>query len=105
MDKFVEKHIRDLKKLRDKNVTARTPQTTIKRIDQIIKLYTDRRIARVSTAESLIKGLLSTDKRTYDKAFDKFKQNIDKWKGSETLSKKITEAKKKNQKKLILLNT
>ena len=99
MDKFVEKHIRDLKKLRDKNITARTTQATKKIIDQIIQLYTDRRIARVSTAESLIKGLLSTDKRTYDKAFEKFRENIDKWKGSETLSKRLTEAKKKKQKK------
>ena len=85
--------------IRDKNVTAKTTQATKKRIDQIIKLYTDRKIARVSTAENLIKGLLSTNKRTYDKAFQKFKDNIDKWNGAETLSKRLTEAKKKKQKK------
>lgn len=34
-----------------------------------------------------------------DKAFQKFRDNIDKWKGAETLSKRLTEAKKNKQKR------
>ena len=61
MDKFVESGINQLKTLRRKNITDKTTQATKKRIDQIIQLHKDRKIARVSTAERLIKGLTSTD--------------------------------------------
>lgn len=54
MDKFVESGINQLKTLRRKNITDKTTQATKKRIDQIIQLYKDRKIARVSTAERLI---------------------------------------------------
>ena len=46
----------------------------------------------------MVKGLLSIDKKVYDKAFTKFKDNIDKWKGSTTLSNRLNE-KKKNKAK------
>ena len=97
MDRFVASQIVELKRLRNRNVTNATTQATKKRIDQIIKLYTDRKIAKVSTAESMIKGLTSTDKKVYDKAFTKFKDNIDKWKGSTTLSNRLNEKKKIKQ--------
>ena len=99
MDKFVESQIGSLKRLKNELITASTKQATKKRIDQIIQLYKQRKIAKVPTAESMIKGLLSTDKKLYDKTFQKFKDNIDKWKGAETLSTRLNEAKKKKQKK------
>ena len=67
MNDFVRKHIDDLKALKTKSITDKTTQATIKRIDQIIKLYSERKIARVSTAEKFIKGLTSTDKKLMTK--------------------------------------
>ena len=63
MDKFVESQINTLEKLVQKNTTANTTQATKKRVKQIIQLYKQRKIAKIATAESMIKGLLSTDKR------------------------------------------
>ena len=83
--------------MKKRNVTNTTTQATKKRIDQIIKLYTDRKIAKISTAESMIKGLTSTDKKVYDKTFQKYKDNIDKWKGAKTLSQRFSEAKKEER--------
>ena len=99
MDKFVRKHIKELKDLKQNKITERTTKATVKRIDQIIKLYTDRKIARVSTAESMIKGLTSTDKKVYDKTFQKYKDSINKWKETQTLSSRLSEAKKRKEKK------
>ena len=67
MNDFVKKHISDLKILKAELITDKTIQATKKRIDQIIKLYSDRKIARVSTAERFIKGLTSTDKKLMTK--------------------------------------
>ena len=98
MDKFVESGINQLKTLRRKNITDKTTQATKKRIDQIIQLYKDRKIARVSTAERLIKGLTSTDKKMYDKTFNEFKSKIDEWKKAPTLSERLNEKKKQKAK-------
>ena len=98
MDKFVESQIKGLEKLVQENTTANTTQATKKRVKQIIQLYKQRKIAKIATAESMIKGLSSTDKKVYDKAFTKFKDNIDKWKGSETLSNRLNEKKKEKAK-------
>ena len=94
MNDFVKKHIDDLKEINTKNTTNKTTQATIKRIDQIIKLYSERKIPRVSTAEKFIQGLTSTDKKTYDKTFNEFKTKIDEWKNAPTLSDKMKEVKK-----------
>ena len=99
MNRFVASQVVQLKVLKKRNVTNATTQATKKRIDQIIKLYTDRKIAKISTAESMIKGLTSTDKKVYDKTFQKYKDNIDKWKGANTLSQRFSEAKKRREKK------
>ena len=99
MNDFVRKHIDDLKALKTKSITDKTTQATIKRIDQIIKLYSERKIARVSTAEKFIKGSTSTDKKTCDKTFNEFKNKIDAWKNAPRLSDKMKDVKKEAKKK------
>ena len=64
MDKFVKSQISQLEELAQANTKANTRQATKKRVKQIIQLYKDRKIAKIATAESMIKGLLSTDKKS-----------------------------------------
>jgi len=55
-NKFVERNISELKKLKRKQITDTTTKATQKRIDEIIKLYTERKISNVATAENYIRG-------------------------------------------------
>ena len=64
MSKILRSNIDNLKKkLKTKSITDKTTQATKNRLGQIIQLYTDRKISKVSTAENFIKGLTSTDKK------------------------------------------
>ena len=71
----------------------------MKRIDEIIKLYTERKISNVATAENLIKGLTSDNKRTYEKTFKKYKDNINKFKEIKPIKERIAEIKEQNKDK------
>ena len=99
MNKFVERNINELKKLKRKQITDKTTQATKKRIDEIIKLYTERKLSNVATAENYIKGLTSTNKKVYDKTFQKYKDNIIKIKETKPLKERMNETKKRNKKK------
>ena len=94
MSKFVQRNINELKRLKQSN-TKNSNRATVKRVDEIIKLYTERNISNVATAENLIKGLTSDDKRTYDKAFQKYKDNIKKVQRSQTNKRKNSRDKGK----------
>ena len=98
MNKFVERNIRELKRLKGKQITDKTTQATKKRIDEIIKLYTERKLSNVATAENYIKGLTSTNKKVYDKTFQKYKDNISKIKETKPLKERMAETKKRKQK-------
>ena len=104
MNKFVQRNINDLKRLKQKNVSENTSQANKKRIDELIKLYSNRKITNVATAENLIKGLTSDNKKTYDKAFQKYKDNIKKFKESKPLNQRMSEAKERKKKKTYLIN-
>ena len=95
---FVVKNISDLNKLKNKSVSDNTSKTNKKRIDEVIKLYTQRKISNVATAENLIKGLTSSNKKTYDKTLQKYNDNIKKFKDAKPLKERMGEAKKRNQK-------
>ena len=101
MNKFVQRNINDLKRLKQKNVSENTSQANKKRIDELIKLYSNRKITNVATAENLIKGLTSDNKKTYDKAFQKYKDNIKKFKESKPLNQRMAETKERKKKKHI----
>ena len=98
-NKFVERNISELKKLKHKQITDNTTKATQKRIDEIIKLYTERKISNVATAENLIKGLTSTNKKIYDKTFQTYKDNIQKFKETKPLKERMGEAKRRKVKK------
>ena len=68
MSKFLQRNINELNKLKI-NSTQSATIATKNRVDEIIKLYTERKLSNVATADNLIKGLTSTDKKVYDKAF------------------------------------
>ena len=96
MSKFIQRNINELKRLKQSN-TKNSNKATVKRVDEIIKLYSERNISNVATAENLIKGLTSDDKRTYDKAFQKYKDNIKKVQRSQTNKRKNSRDKGKEQ--------
>ena len=104
MNKFVVSNISQLKKLKQKSIGDTTTQVNKKRIDEIIKLYTERKISNVAAAENLIKGLTSSNKKVYDKAFQKYKDNINKFKEAKPLKERMAETKKRKQKNTYFVN-
>ena len=96
MSKFLQRNINELNKLK-RNSTQSANNATKKRVDEIIKLYTERKLSNVATAENLIKGLTSTDKKVYDKAFQKYKDNIKKIKDTKPLNQRMTETRAKKE--------
>ena len=64
-------------------------------VDKIIKLYGERKISSIATAENLIKGLTSSYKKVYDKAFQKYKDSIKELKEKQPLNQRMAETKKK----------
>jgi len=103
MSKFIQRNINELKRLKQSN-TKNSNKATVKRVDEIIKLYTERNISNVATAENLIKGLTSDDKRTYDKAFQKYKDNINKFKEAKPIKERIGETRERNKDKTYFIN-
>ena len=55
-------------------------------VDEIIKLYGERKISNIATAENLIKGLTSSNKKVYDEAFQKYKDSIKELKKKQPLN-------------------
>ena len=98
MSKFLQCNINELNKLK-RNSTQNANNATKKRVDEIVKLYTERKLSNVATAENYVKGLTSTDKKAYDKAFQKYKDNIKKIKDTKPLNERMAEARANNKKK------
>ena len=57
MNKFVESNIRQLKKLKGKQITDKTTQATKKRIDEIIRLYSERKLSNGANRRELYQRL------------------------------------------------
>ena len=95
MNKFIQSNLVKLNHLKDK-VSEGANKATQKRIDEIIKLYQERKIGNIATAENLIKGLTSKNKRTYEKAFEQYKDTIPKIKKSRPLNERLAETKSQN---------
>ena len=99
---FVERNISELEKFNHKQITGATTKATQKRIDEIMKLYIERKVSNVATAENLIKGFTSTNKKVYDKTFQKYQDNVQKFKETKPLKEKNRGSKKKKGKDNIL---
>ena len=98
MNKFVESNVRKLNKLKQERINSsnKITQATKNRLNQIVTLYKDRKIANVATAENFIKNLTSTNKRTAEKARDKYNETIKDFKKSKPLNERIAEKKGKD---------
>ena len=79
MNKFVESNVRKLNKLKQERINSsnKITQATIKRLNKVIALYKDRIMLNVATAENFIKNLTSPNKRTAEKARDKYNKMIE----------------------------
>ena len=95
MNKFLVRNISELKKLKGKRINDKTTKATKKIIDDIIELYTERKISNVATAENYIRCLTSDNKRVYDKIWEPYKSTIQKFKEQKPLNKRLEETKKK----------
>ena len=103
MNKFIQRNINQLKRQKTRSIEGAT-KATVKRIDEIIKLYTERKISNKTTAENLIKGLTSDNKKVYDKALQKYKESVKDLKERQPLNKRMAEARKKKEKNTYLIN-
>ena len=103
MNKFIASNVNQLRRLKAKNIEGAT-KANVKRIDEIIKLYGERKISNIATAENLIKGLTSSNKKVYDKAFQKYKDSIKELKEKQPLNQRMAEAKKRKKKNTYLVS-
>ena len=100
MNKSILRNINYLRGLKREKIEGAT-QATVKRIDEIIKLYSERKISNRTTAENLIKGLTSSNKQVYDKTFQQYKDSIKELKEKQPLNQRMAEAKKRKKRTLI----
>ena len=103
MNKFIASNVNQLRKLKAKNIEGVT-KANVKRLDEIIKLYGERKISNIATAENLIKGLTSSNKKVYDKAFQKYKDSIKELKEKQPLNQRMAEARKRKKKNTYLVS-
>ena len=103
MNKFIQRNINQLKRLKTKTTEGAT-KATVKRIDEIIKLYTERKISNKTTAENLIKGLTSDSKKQKDKALQKYKDSIKELRERQPLNQRMAESRKRKKKNTYLVN-
>ena len=99
MNKFIASNVNQLRRLKAKNIEG-AAKANVKRIDEIIKLYGERKISNIATAENLIKGLTSSNKKVYDNAFHKYKDSIKELKEKQPLNQRMAEAKKEKEEHL-----
>ena len=91
-----------MRRLKAKNIEGAT-KANVKSIDEIIKLYGERKISNIATAKNLIKGLTS-NKKVYDNAFHKYKDSIKELKEKQPLNQRMAEAKKRKKKNTYLVS-
>ena len=103
MNKSILQNVKNLRWLKSQKIEGAT-QATVKRIDEIIKLYGERKISNKTTAENLIKGLTSSNKKVYDKTFQKYKDSIKELKEKQPLNQRMAEARKRKKKNTYLVS-
>ena len=103
--KIIRNHLRNLR-IDAKNYTKTLNEETQKlnkakqkKVNEVIRLFEERKITQNTTAQKIIKGLLSPKPAEYQKALTQYKENIDKWKENEPLNKRMAGAKEENKRK------
>ena len=97
MNKFIQRNINQLKRQKNRSIEKAT-KATVKRIDEIIKLYTERKISNKTTADNVIKGLTSENKKVYDKALQKYKDSVKDLTERQPLNQRMAEARQRKEK-------
>ena len=103
--KIIRNHLRNLR-IDAKNYTEtlneetqKLNKTKQKKVNEVIRFFEERKITQNTTAQKLIKGLLSPKPAEYQKALTQYKENIDKWTENEPLNKRMASAKEENKRK------
>ena len=103
MNKFIASNVNQLRRLKAINIEGAT-KANVKRMDEIRKLYGERKISNIATAENLIKGLTSSNKKVYDQEFQKYKDSIKELKEKQPLNQRMAETKKRKTKNTYLVS-
>ena len=103
--KIIKNHLRNLR-IDAKNYTKtlneetqKLNKTKQKKVNEVIRLFEERKITQNTTAQKLIKGLLSPKPAEYQKALTQYNENIDTWRENEPLNKRMAGAKEENKRK------
>ena len=101
MSKFAQKNIYELQRLKQgnaKNSSKATVKEPMKSSNYTLK-------GKCSNCGNQIKGLTSDDKWTYDKAFQKYKDNTKKFKEAKPIQERVAETKERNKDKTYFVNS
>lgn len=100
MKEILYNHLKGIKR---RNIQGAT-KATVRRIDTIIILYSERKISNITTAKNLIKGLTSDNKKQRDKALQKYKDDIQKLQENKPLNERMAETRKRKRLNTYLIN-
>ena len=96
--KIVQQNIKELRRLR-----SGASENVRDIIDEVIDLYSDRKIAQFSTAQKLINDLKSDNARTVNGAIRRFEKKASQWRTNEELAERMRANTKKDYAELSLL--
>ena len=88
--KIVQQNIKELRRLR-----SGASERVRDMIDEIIDLYSDRKVAQFSTAQKLINDLKSDNARTVNGAIRRFEKKASQWRTNEELAERMRANTKK----------
>ena len=88
--KIVQQNLKELRRLR-----SGASERIRDMIDEIIDLYSDRKIAQFSTAQKLINDLKSESARTVNGAIRRFEKKVSQWRTNEELAERMRANTKK----------
>ena len=95
--KIVQQNIKELRRLRS------GASERVRDIDEVIDLYSDRKIAQFRTAQKPINDLKSDNARTVNGAIRRFEKKASQWRTNEELAERMRANTKKDYAELSLL--
>ena len=92
--KSIQKHINILNSIRDRN-RNRVPTSTLQKINHIISLYKDRKIAQLPMAENLIKGIVTNNEKQKAKGLKQYEKAVEKYEAQQPISERMAKTAEK----------
>ena len=86
--KLIQKNINILNSIRDRN-RNRVPTSTLQKINNIISLYEDRKITQLTTAENLIKGIVTNNEKQKAKGLKQYEKAVEKYEEQEPITERM----------------